>query len=104
METALTITLPQETAEDRIIRECAMMGEIKRRREENARLKAEIEAHEARRKRERAARMARYKREIEAEKQQDLRWMIAARGVALFMAGAGVAALMVALAIMMVGG
>lgn len=104
METALMITKPQETAEDRIIRECAMMGEIRRRREENARLKAEIEAHEARRKRERAARMARYKREIEAEKRQDLRWMIAVRGVALFMAGAGVAALMVALAIMMVGG
>ena len=104
METALTITRPQETAEDRIIRECAMMGEIKRRREENARLKAEIEAHEARKKRERAARMARYRREIEAEKQQDLRWMTMVRGVALFMAGAGVAALMVALAIMMVGG
>lgn len=104
METALMITKPQETAEDRIIRECAMMGEIRRRREENARLKAEIEAHEARRKRERAARMARYKREIEAEKRQDLRWMIAVRGVALFMAGAGVAALMVALAIMCVGG
>nr|DAI82962.1 MAG TPA: hypothetical protein [Caudoviricetes sp.] len=103
METALT-TRPQETAEDRIIRECAMMGEIRRRREENARLKAEIEAHEARRKRERAARMARYRREIEAEKQQDMRWMIAVRGVALFMAGAGCAALMVALAIMCVGG
>ena len=69
METAIAITRQQETAEDRIIRECAMMGEIRRGREENARLKAEIEAHEARRKRERAARMARYKREIEAEKQ-----------------------------------
>ena len=42
MDTALTITRPQETAEDRIIRECAMMGEIRRTREENARLKAEI--------------------------------------------------------------
>lgn len=103
METALTITT-QETAEDRIIRECAMMGEIRRRREENARLKAEIEAHEARRKRERAARMARYKREIEAEKQQDMRWMAAARMGVMFAAGAGVAALMVALAIMCVGG
>ena len=81
-----------------------MMGEIKRRREENARLKAEIEAHEARRKRERAARMARYKREIEAEKREDLRWMIAARMGMMFAAGAGVAALMVALAIMVVGG
>lgn len=104
METALTITRPQDTAEDMIIRECAMMGEIKRRREENARLKAEIEAHEARRKRERAARMARYRREIEAEKQQDLRWMAAARMGVMFAAGAGVAALMVALAIMCVGG
>ncbi len=101
---ALAITRPQETAEDRIIRECAMMGEIRRKREENARLKAEIESHEARRKRERAARMARYKREIEAEKQQDLCWMVIVRGVALFMAGAGVAALAVALAIMCVGG
>ncbi len=104
METALTIKRPQETAEDRIIRECAMMGEIRRRREENARLKAEIEAHEARRKRERAARMARYKREIEADKQQDLRWIAAARMGVMFAAGAGVAALMVALAIMCVGG
>lgn len=104
METALTITRPQETAEDVIIRECAMMGEIKRQREENARLKAEIEAYEARRKRERAARMARYKREIETEKQQDMRWMIAARMGVMFAAGAGVAALMVALAIMCVGG
>ena len=101
---ALTITRPQETAEDTIIRECAMMGEIKRRREENARLKAEIEAHEARRKREREARMARYKREIEAEKRQDLRWMAVARCVALFLAGAGCAALAVALAVMVMGG
>ena len=104
METALTITRPQDTAEDMIIREYAMMGEIKRTREENARLKAEIEAHEARRKRERAARMARYRREIEAEKQQDLRWMVAVRMGVMFAAGAGVAALMVALAIMFVGG
>ena len=50
METALAITRPHDTADDIIIRECAMMGEIKRTREENARLKAEIEAHEARRK------------------------------------------------------
>lgn len=104
METALTITRPHDTADDMIIRECAMMGEIKRTREENARLKSEIEAHEARRKRERAARMARYRREIEAEKQQDLRWMAAVRMAALFLAGAGCAALMVALAIMCVGG
>ena len=48
--------------------------------------------------------MARYKREIEAEKQQDLRWMAAARMGVMFAAGAGVAALMVALAIMCVGG
>ena len=82
METALTITRPQDTADDIIIRECAMMGEIKRSREENARLKAEIEA----------------------EKQQDLRWMAAARMGVMFAAGAGVAALMVALAIMFVGG
>ena len=104
METALTITRQHDTADDMIIRECAMMGEIRRTREENARLKAEIEAHEARRKRERAARMARYRREIEAEKQQDLRWMAAARMGVMFAAGAGVAALMVALAIMCVGG
>ena len=104
METALSITRPQDAADDIIIRECAMMGEIKRTRAENARLKAEIEAHEARRKRERAARMARYKREIEAEKQQDLRWMLAARMGVMFTAGAGVAALIVALAIMFVGG
>lgn len=104
METAITITRPQEAAEDTIIRECAMMGEIKRRREENDRLKAEIKAYEARLKREREARFARYEREIEAEKQQDMRWMVAVRGVALFMAGAGVAALAVALAIMCVGG
>lgn len=101
---ALTIMRPQETAEDTIIRECAMMGEIKRRREENARLRAEIEAHEARRKREREARMARYRREIEAERQRDLKWLAIVRGVALFMAGAGVAALAVALAVMCVGG
>ena len=82
METALTITRPHDAADDIIIRECAMMGEIKRTREENARLKAEIEA----------------------EKQQDLRWMAAARMGVMFAAGAGVAALMVALAIMFVGG
>ena len=96
--------MKQEAAEDVIIRECAMMGEIKRRREENARLKEEIAAYEARLKREREARFARYQREIEAEKQQDMRWMVVVRGVALFMAGAGVAALAVALAIMCVGG
>lgn len=101
---ALTITRPQETAEDVIIRECAMMGEIKRRREENARLRAEIAAHEARRKRELAAKFARYEREIAEERKQDLKWLAIVRSVALFMAGAGVAALMVALAIMMVGG
>lgn len=61
---AMTITRPQETAEDTIIRECAMMGEIKRRREENARLREEIAAHEAQRKREWAAKFARYEREI----------------------------------------
>lgn len=101
---ALTITRPQETAEDVILRECAMMGEIKRRREENARLRAEIAAHEARHKREMAAKFARYEREIAAEKQQDLRWMAAARMGVMFAAGAGVAALMVAIAIMCVGG
>ena len=104
METALSIARPQETAEDVIIRECAMMGEIKRRREENARLKAEIAAHEARRKREWAAKFARYEREIAEERKQDMRWLAIARGVALFMAGASVAALAVALAIMCVGG
>lgn len=104
METALTITRPQETAEDTIIRECAMMGEIKRRREENARLKAEIAAHEARRKREWAVKFARYEREIAEERKRDMRWLTIVRGVALFMAGAGVAALAVALAIMCVGG
>lgn len=104
METAMTITRPQETAEDVILRECAMMGEIKRRREENARLKAEIEAHEARRKREWAAKFARYEREIAEERERDMHWLAIVRGVALFMAGAGVAALMVALAIMVVGG
>lgn len=98
------ITRPQETAEDVIIRECAMMGEIKRRREENERLKAEIEAHEARRKREWAAKFARYERAIAEERQQDLRWMAAARMGVMFAAGAGVAALAVALAIMVVGG
>ena len=51
METALTITRPHDAADDMIIRECAMMGEIKRTRDENERLKAEIEAHEARLKR-----------------------------------------------------
>lgn len=101
---ALTITRPQETAEDVIIRECAMMGEIKRRREENARLKAEIAAHEARRKREWAAKFARYEREIAEERRQDMRWLTIVRGAALFMAGAGVAALAVALAIMCMGG
>lgn len=104
METAMTITRPQETAEDVIIRECAMMGEIRRRRAENEKLRAEVAAHEARQKREWAAKFARYEREIAEERKRDMRWLAIVRSVALFMAGAGVAALMVALAIMMVGG
>lgn len=94
----------RDPIEDTIIRECAMMGEIKRRREENAKLRAELAAHEARRKREWAAKFARYEREIAAEKRRDMRWLVVMRGVALFFSGAGVAALMVLLAFMVVGG
>lgn len=86
-----------QTETDAFLRECAMAGEIKRLRADNVAYKARID-------RERAARMARYKREIEAEKHQELHGVLFLRGAALFLAGAGVAALMVALAIMVMGG
>lgn len=96
MDNALTTTVRDEATEA-FIRECAMMGEIRRLRADNA-------AYEARIRRERAARMARYEREIAAERQKDLRGVAFLRALALFMAGAGCAALMVALAIMVMGG
>lgn len=98
MDNALTTTVrPADETTEAFIRECAMMGEIRRLRADNAAYKARID-------RERAARMARYEREIAAERQQDLRGVAFLRALALFMAGAGVAALMVALAIMVMGG
>lgn len=92
-----TLMTREQSTTDAFLRECAMAGEIKRLRADNA-------AYAARINRERAARMARYRREIEAEKHQELRGVLFLRGAALFLAGAGVAALMVAIAIMVVGG
>ena len=98
MDNALTTTVrPADEATEAFIRECAMMGEIRRLRRENA-------AYAARIRRDQAARFARYEREIAEEKRRDLRWMTAVRMAALFFAGAGCAALMVALAIMVMGG
>lgn len=105
MENAMmAVTRPQETADDAFLRECVMMGEIRRRRAENEKLRAEIAAHEARHKREMAAKFARYEREIAAEKQRDLRWITAVRMAALFLAGAGCAAILVAIAVMVMAG
>lgn len=105
MDNALmAVTRPQETANDAFLRECAMAGEIRRRRAENEKLRAEIAAHEARHQREMAAKFARYKREIAAERQKDLRWMAAVRMAALFLAGAGCAAILVAIAVMVMAG
>lgn len=97
MDNALTKTLRAKDETDAFLRECILAGEIRRLRRENA-------AYAARIRRDRAARFARYEREIAEEKRRDLRWMTAVRMAALFFAGAGCAALAVALAVMVMGG
>lgn len=97
MDNGLTTITRAKDETDAFLRECVLAGEIRRLRRENA-------AYAARIRRDQAARFARYEREIAEEKRRDMRWMTAVRMAALFLAGAGCAALMVALAIMVMGG
>lgn len=105
MDNALMTTIrPADETTEAFLRECAMMGEIKRRRDENNQLRQEIAANTACIKRMQAARRASYRRQLEADKRWGGRMVAAVQMVSLFLSGAGVAALMVALAIMVMGG
>lgn len=104
MDSTLVTTVRPAEETDVFLRECAMMGEIKRRRDENNQLRQEIVANTACIRRMRAARQAAYRRQLDEDRRRGGRMMAAVQMASLFLSGAGVAALMVALAIMVMGG
>lgn len=107
METGITVR-EVRTEEDTILRECAMMGAIRRKEQENAELRERIAEYEKSRKRRMAAVRAKYERQIEADKAElkayNERVGLILEGIGLFFAGAGVMALMIQFAFMCVGG
>ena len=108
METGLTITKARTAADEAFFRECAMMGAIKRKEEENRLLRVENARYKARIEREMALKFERYAREIAEEKAASKRYAermtFLKHGLAMMGAAVGVMVLAVMLAFMCVGG
>ncbi len=105
METEIAI---RKTEEDAILRECVLMGAIRRKEAENAKLRERIDAYEESRKRHIAATCAKYDRwiaeERAAEQERDAKISSIMYTIAIFLAGAGCMALMLQIIVMCLGG
>jgi regulator of replication initiation timing len=107
METGITVRTVR-TEEDAMLRECAMMGAIRRKEEENRLLRVENARYKARIDREMALKFERYAREIAAEKKANKayaeRMTFLKHGLAMMGAAVCVMVLAVMFAFMCVGG